>query len=105
MDEIIKQIAQIDSAAVNNKKNNEQALNEKREQYEKEILTYREEHLRKAQERAQELYNQIIATGESNHDLEEEKSKKLALAAQNRYLEVEKALLDEVFNELFRVEG
>ncbi len=105
MDEIIKQIVQIDSVAVSNRKNNEQALKEKRERYEEEILTYREEHLKKANERAEELYKQIIAMGEADHHLEEEKYKKLALASQNRYLEVEEELINEVFDKLFRVEG
>lgn len=104
MNEIIKQIAQIDSVAVSNRRNSEQALKERKEQYEKEMLDYREESLKKANERANEIYNQIIVTGETGHNLEEEKCKKLALAIQNRYLELEETLLNEVFNELFRVE-
>lgn len=104
MNEIIKQIAQIDSVAISNRRNSEQALKERKEQYEKEMLNYREESLRRANERANEIYNQIIETGETGHSLEEEKCKKLALVAQNRYLEIEKILLNEVFNQLFRVE-
>lgn len=105
MNEIIKQIAQIDSVAVSNRKDSEQALKEKKERYEREILAYREENLKKANERANEIYSQIIETGETGHSLEEEKCKKLALVAQNRYLEVEEKLLNEIFDELFRVEG
>jgi len=105
MNEMIKQIAQIDSVAVSNRKNSEQALKEKKEQYEKEMITYREESLKKANERANEIYNQIIETGNTNHNLEEEKCKKTALVAQNRYLEIEETLLNEIFEELFRVEG
>lgn len=104
MNEIIKQIAQIDSVAISNRRNSEQALKERKEQYEKEMLDYREESLRRANERANEIYNQIIETGETGHSLEEEKCKKLALVAQNRYLEIEEILLNEVFNQLFRVE-
>ena len=105
MNEIIKQIVQIDSVAVSNKKSSEQALKEKKEQYEKEILTYREESLRKANERANEIFNQIIESGKTSYNLEEEKCRKLSLVAQNRYLEIEETLLNEVFEELFRVEG
>ena len=83
MNEMIKQIAQIDSVAVSNRRNSEQALKERKEQYEKEILDY---------------------NGETDHNLEEEKCKKLARAVQNRYLELEEILLNQVFNELFRVE-
>lgn len=105
MDEIIKQIAQIDSVAINTKKNSEEALKDKKQQYEKEMADYREETLAKAKERAQELYNEIVNAGETGQKLEEEKSKKLAFAAQNRYLQLEEGLVDEVFAALFGVEG
>ena len=104
MNEIIKQIAQIDSVAVSNRKNSEQALKERKEQYEKEILDYREASLKRANEKANEIYNQIIGTSETGHHLEEEQYKKLSLVAQSRYLEIEETLLNEVFDELFRVE-
>lgn len=105
MEEIIKQIAQIDSVAVSNRINSEQALKEKREQYEDEIQAYREETLKKAKERADEIYNQIVMTGKTGHNLETEKCKKTAIEAQKRYLEIESTLLNEVFDEIFRVEG
>lgn len=105
MEEIIKQIAQIDSIAVNTKANGEEALKDKKQQYEKEMADYREETLSKARERAQDLYNEIVNAGETGHELEEEKSRKSALVAQNRYLEIEASLLNEVFGELFGVEG
>lgn len=105
MEEIIKQIAQIDAVAISNKESSEKALKEKREQYENEILTYREENLAKAREQAKVLYDQIIMTGETGHNLEAEKCRKTAVMAQNRYLEIEESLLNEVFNEIIRVEG
>lgn len=105
MEDIIRQIVQIDSVALDTKKSNEEALRLKKEQYEKEIITYKESTLKKAQERAKEIYDQIVAVGISGHDLEEEKCKKAALAVENRYLQIEEQLLQEVFEELFRVEG
>ena len=105
MNEMIKQIAQIDFAAVSNRRNSEQTLKEKKEKYEKEMMDYREERLKNAHERAKEIYNQMIESGEKEHDLQEEKCKQLALVAQNRYLELEDSLLEEVFNKLFKVEA
>lgn len=105
MEEIIKQIAQIDSVADSNRKNSDEALKEKKQQYEKEMADYRGETIAKAEERAQELYNQIVNAGKTEHNLEKEKSKKLALAAHNRYLEIEETLLNEIFSQLFGVEG
>lgn len=105
MEDMIKQIAQIDSVAVNTRKNNEQALKEKKQQYENEMTSYREETLAKAKKQAEEIYEQIVSSGMTGHNLEEEKCKKLALVAQNKYLRVEDVLLNEVFDELFGVEG
>lgn len=105
MEEIIKQIAQIDSVAVSNRANSDRALKEKRQKYENEILAYREDKIRSANKQAEEIYNQIIITGETGSHLETEKCRKSALETQNRYLEIEETLLNEVFNELFRVEG
>lgn len=105
MNEMIKQIAQIDSAAVSNRRNSEQALIEKKEKYEKEMLNYREERLKNANERAREIYGQMIESGEREYHLQEEKCKQLVLVAQNRYLELEEVLLEEVFNKLFKVEA
>lgn len=105
MEDMIKQIAQIDSVAVNTRKNNEQALKEKKQQYENEMASYKEEMLAKAKKQAEELYEQIVSSGMTGHNLEEEKCKKLALVAQNKYLRVKDVLLNEVFDELFGVEG
>lgn len=105
MEDIIRQIVQIDSVAFDTKKSNEEALKLRKEQYEKEISTYRENTLKEAQKRAKEIYDQIVSIGISGHDLEEEKCKKAALTVENHYLQIEEQLLQEVFEELFRVEG
>lgn len=105
MEEIIKQIAQIDSVAVSNRENSEQALKERRQNYEREMQTYREERLKKAKEQADRLYNEMVMNGEADHSLERDKSKRATEELQNRYAEIEKVLLNEVFDQLFGVEG
>lgn len=105
MEEIIKQIAQIDYVAVSNRQNGEQALQERRAQYEKEMLTYREETLAKAHKKADEIYNKIVLKGEQGHDLAASDCQKVISNAKNKYLEIEQVLLNEVFDELFGVEG
>lgn len=104
MEDIIKQIVQIDSIAFNTKLNNEESLKFKKEQYEEQIKAYQEEVLKNTKERAEELYTQIVESGMQQYQLEEEKSKQKALMIENRYLQVEKALLDKIFKELFLVE-
>ena len=105
MEDIIKQIVQIDSVALNTKKLTEESLKLKREQYEKEISDYRDEVITRAYKRADEVYEQIVSTGTQQHDLEEQKCKKIALVVENRYLQIEETLLQNTFNELFGVEG
>lgn len=104
MQDIVKQIIQIDSIAYTTKQNNEEMLKEKRQQYEEQMRVYREETIEKAQQRADELYNQIVEAGMHQYQMEEEKSKQVALLIENRYLQIEKSLLDRIFNELFNVE-
>lgn len=105
MEEIIKQIAQIDLVAVSNRENSEQTLKEKRTQYEKEMQSYREERISKANKQAEAIYNEIVQMGEKGQQLESEKCKRSALRAHDQYLKIEEMLLNEVFNDLFGVEG
>lgn len=101
MEEIIKQIAQIDSVAVSNRNNSEQALKEKRHQYEEEMRLYRENSLKKAEEKAKEIYKEIVSLGESGNQVEAAKCRQNTQAVTNKYLESEELLLKEVLNELF----
>ncbi|MDF2614954.1 MAG: hypothetical protein K0S71_2740 [Clostridia bacterium] len=105
MEDIIKQIIQIDSTALNTKHTNEESLRLKREHYEEQMKIYKEDVLKKANARAEELYNQIVESGMGQYKIEEEKSKQAALLIENRYLQIEDALLDKIFSELFMVEG
>ena len=105
MDEIIKQIAQIDSVAVSNRRNSEQALQDKRKAYENQMKDYYQTSIQKAHEKADKLYQQIVSLGQDGHSVESEKCRKSVVAIQNYYREIEETLLNEVFNELFKVEG
>ena len=105
MEDIIKQIVQIDAVAFNTRRGYEEALKLKKEQYEKQMQEYKESTLAEAREKAKEVYEQIVAVGMTRHHLEEEKCKMISLAVENHYLQVEEALLKQVFEELVVVEG
>lgn len=105
MEDIIKQIVQIDTVALNTRRGNEEALRLKKEEYEKQIEAYKESTLAEAREKAKEVYDQIVSVGMTRHHFEEEKCKKISLAVENHYLQVEEALLKQVFEELVAVEG
>ncbi|MHC1750217.1 MAG: hypothetical protein AB9856_18265 [Cellulosilyticaceae bacterium] len=105
MEEIIKQIMDIDEATLNSKRQNEQTIKQKKESYENQIAQYKEEKMKEAQEKAQLLQEQIIETGKQEYHLHEEKSKKNAMLLENKYIQIENSLLDQVFEELFGVVG
>lgn len=104
MEEIIKQIIQIDSVALNTKQKNEEELKLRKKVYEEEMKQYKENKLARARKKADELYTQIIENALTEAQFQEEKSKKMALGIQNRYLQSESVLLDKIFKELFLVE-
>jgi hypothetical protein len=105
MEDIIKQVIQIDSIALNTKQMNDESLKLKIQQYEEEMSAYKEDVLEKTNQRANELYEHIIESSMGQYNIAEEKSKKTALLIENRFLQIEKELLDKVFYEIFAVEG
>lgn len=105
MEEILNQIIQIDSSALIAKQKNEELIKFKQDQYEEKIKKYRDEVIQKANERAEELYKQIIENGMKQYQIEEEKNKQVELAMKNRYLQIEEKLLEQLFNEIFVTEG
>lgn len=105
MEDIIKQIVQIDSVALKTRKNNEEVLKAKQKQYEEAMKNYEKEVLEEANTRAKVLYDQIVSSGTREYSLQEEKSKEVALNLKKSYLQVADSLLNQVFDELFKVEG
>ncbi len=105
MEDIIKEIIRIDSVAVDTREKSEASLKERQLQYENQIKSYKMSVIEAAEKKAQEQYEQIVEMGNKEYTLEEERSKKATLLLANRYLQIEAQVLDQVFNELFPVEG
>lgn len=105
MEEIIKEIMKIDSNALENKKQQESRINERKAYYEAQIAAYEKERIEDAKVQAERAYKDIIAAADQQYKFEEEKAKKQVLLIENKYLQVEGALLDSVFNKLFIVEA
>lgn len=105
MEEIIKQIAQIDAVAFNTKKANEEALQKRKQHYEKELTEYKEEALAKAKKEAEKAYEEIMQSGKAAYEAEEKQCKRLTLHVKDHYLKVRERLLNQVFEELFEMEG
>lgn len=105
MEEIIKQIMDIDDVTLNNKRQNEQIVRQKKESYEKQMALYKEEKMQEAKQKAQMLQEQMIEAAKQEYSLQEEKSKKNAMLLENKYIQIESSLLNQVFEELFGVVG
>ena len=105
MDEIIKQIVQIDTVAISTKENNEEAIRRKQEKYEREIESYRQANIEEAKKRAEAIYNQILNMGIEESKLGETRSKAYSAELEERYMAVEAKLLEEIFQELLEVEA
>ncbi len=104
MQDIVKEIVRIDSTVFTTKQDNEEMLIRRKEQYENQMKSYREEVIGKAEQEAIEIYNQIVESGTQQYKKEEEKSKEIIRIIENHYLQAEKTLLDQIFNELFILE-
>lgn len=105
MEDIIKEIINIDSNALESKKQQEDRINERKAYYEAQMLAYENERLASARKAADEIYENIIKAAQEQYKFEEEKAKKQVLLIENKYLQVEGPLLEQVFNKLFLVEA
>lgn len=105
MEDIIKEIIKIDSNALENKKQQEKRINERKTYYENQMAAYEKERIEDAKQKAEQAYKDIIAAAEQQYKFEEEKAKKQVLLIENKYLQVEGPLLESVFDKLFIVEA
>ena len=64
MEEIIKEIVKIDSNAMENRKQQENRINERKAYYEAQIAAYEKERIEDAKEKAEKAYQDIIAAGD-----------------------------------------
>lgn len=105
MQEIIREIIKIDQLAFENQNRNEDALEERKQDYVRQMEEYKEYKLDKAEKKAEEMYKQIIEQGQQALKIEEEKAKQATLLIENKYFQIEQQLVDRLFKELFVVEA
>ena len=105
MEDIIQEIVKIDSRVYANKVQSEERIEERKKYYETQMESYEKERLKKAEEKGEKLYKQIIEASEQQFKFEEEKAKQLSLLIENKYLQIEEPMLEEIFEKLFAVEA
>lgn len=105
MKEIINQIIEIDSLAFENKTKNEQAIINKKQEYENMISSYRDEKLLVAKNKAQTIAEETEAFIMKNEKSLQEQIQKTSAQIDKDYLKAEKELVQKIFNKLFVLEG
>lgn len=104
MEDIINQIIQVDSVAFDNKKKNEEALVKKKQEYENNIINYRNEKIALAKKNAEIIYDNVETNLEKEKKLQEEKLKRISIDMEKRFTQVENDLLQKIYNKLFVLE-
>ncbi|MBP1925496.1 uncharacterized protein YwqG [Sedimentibacter acidaminivorans] len=104
MEDIINQIIQVDSVAFENNKKNEEALFMKKQEYENNIINYRNEKIALAKKDAEIIYENVETNLEREKKLQEEKLKRISIEMEKRFTQVENDVIQQIFNKLFVLE-
>jgi len=105
LNDIINQIIQIDSSAYENKNSNEDFLLKKKEEYESILLSYKNEKLEEAKQKAQKYANEAEEFVVQTEKAEKEKIIQMSAVIEKNYQKSEESLIQEIFNKLFVLEG
>lgn len=105
MEDIIQEIAKIDSRVYATKNQSQERIEARRKYYEEQMAIYEKARLKEATEKGEEIYKNIMIAAEQQSKFEEEKAKQISLLIENRYLQVEEKLLTDLFSMLFAVEA
>ena len=103
MKEVIEEIARLDAQAFENELKNKSTLFRQRQKYENGMEKYREYKIKEANESAKASYDRAIDKARSEYLEKEAEMKQKAELLEKRYLEVEREVLDTVFEKLFSV--
>lgn len=104
LEEILNEIIQIDSIALENKNKNEDLLIKKKQEYEEKIINYRNEKLNMALKNAQSIYDSISDKTKKQEESKLEKTKKISLQIEKKYMQIEEELVHKIMKKLFEME-
>lgn len=101
MRDIIEQIIQIDAVAFENEQKNQLIIAREKQKYENEINKYRDYKLKTAEERANDIYNQIKSSAQNEYKEKEDEMKKNIMLMDSKFLKVEKDVIKNILEKLF----
>lgn len=105
MNDIIKQIIEIDSVAFEKKNSNEKLLIKKKQEYENQISSYHKEKIEEAKQKAQVIADNVDEFIKESEKQESERIVNISSKIGTNYKNSENELIETIFNKIFALEG
>jgi hypothetical protein len=103
--DVIDQIIQIDNLAYENKNKYDEALLNKKEEFESMKDNYQNEKLEAAQNNAKKIFESTESIVRENEKSYNDKINQISSAIDKKYQKAEKELVKKIFDKLFVLEG
>lgn len=105
MKHIIDQIMQIDTAAYKNEQKNKTILGHQKNIFDNEIRRYRVQKLKEANDKANSIYNEIMKKARTEYNRQEMEMETKSEQMTRRYQQVERDVIENIFDRIFSKEG
>ena len=101
LNEIFENISKIDTEAFENEQKNKAILADERRRLENKLKSYREHHIKEAEEKAKNIYDSIVSDAKKTYELKEKEINEFSGRIKARYQKVEKDIIKRVMETLF----
>lgn len=105
MKNVIDQIVQIDTVAYKNEQKNKTILGHQKNIFDNEIKRYRIQKLKEANDKANSIYNEIMKKARTEYSRQEQEMQMKSERMIKRYQQIERDVIENIFNRIFSKEG
>lgn len=105
MKNVIDQIVQIDTVAYKNEQKNKTILGHQKNIFDNEIKRYRVQKLKEANDKANSIYNEIMKKARTEYSRQEQEMQMKSERMIKRYQQIERDVIENIFNRIFSKEG
>lgn len=102
MNVVLEQISRIDAEAYEKEQRNKFILDNEKQKLEDELKKYSVEQIKKVEENALTVYNQIINEAKKACELQENEKNAVAERIEAKYHEVEEDIIKKIMGEFFK---
>ena len=103
MKKVLEQISRIDAEAYEKEQRNKFILDNEKQKLEDELKKYSVEQIKKVEENASTVYNQIVDDAKRACELQEKEKNAVSARIEAKYHEVEEDIVKEIMGKLFKV--